>query len=218
MPIFSIAAWKSVCTHYTIAIFSRSICLAFTVTVASLCISYPCAIVVAGMPRANRQLILLLFCYPLLTSLLLRTYGWNNLLPLSWHGTLSGVGIALTASYLPFMLFPLLRSLQSFDPIVLAASADLGATRWQTFCLVTLPLTIPGISTGCILVFIPVLGEYLIPHFLGEGKVHLLSTLIYQHFIEYRNWPYACACTVLMILLSLVAFAFSTLLHGRLSP
>src|SRR5581483_6746707 len=136
---------------------------------------------------------------PLITSLLLRVYGWINLLPLSWRGNVGSVALVMTMNYLPFMVLPLLRALERLDAGLLEAALDLGATPAQAFWRVTWPLTRPGVVAGCALVFIPSAGEYLVPHFIGEGKVHVLGTLIVQQFMERRNWPYAAAAAACLL-------------------
>src|SRR5207302_2711274 len=133
------------------------------VTVASLIVAYPCAAALARFPRRQRALLVLAISFPLVTSLLLRTYGWMNLLPLAWRGTLPGVGLVLACNYLPFMLLPLVKAYERADRTLVLAALDLGATPWQAFWRVTFPITLPGALSGASLVFIPVSGEYLIP-------------------------------------------------------
>ena len=96
------------------------------------------------MPRERRALLVLVISFPLLTSLLLRTYGWLNLLPLAWRGTLPGVGLVLACNYLPFMVLPLLKAYERADRTLVLAALDLGATPWQAFWRVTFPITLTG--------------------------------------------------------------------------
>jgi spermidine/putrescine transport system permease protein len=126
----------------------------------------------------------------------------------------------MTVNYLPFMILPLLRAHERADPNLPMAAMDLGATRWQTFWRVTWPLSWPGIWAGCSLVFIPASGEYLVPHFIGEGKVMVLGTLIVQEFMERRNWPYAAAASVwLLAIVSLPVLAAALGLNpGETTP
>jgi ABC-type spermidine/putrescine transport system permease subunit I len=163
------------------------------------------------MPRRTRALLVLIVSFPLVTSLLLRTYGWLNVLPLAWRGTLGGVALVLACNYLPFMLLPLLRAYERADQSLVLAAMDLGATPWQAFWHVTLPLTLPGALSGAALVFIPVSGEYLIPHFIGDGKVTVVGTLVMEWF-GHRHWPYAAACATWLAAIVLVPMVAS-LLH-----
>jgi spermidine/putrescine transport system permease protein len=200
----SIEGWRQACDVITLRIFARSIGVAFTVAAICLILSYPSAMVLARMPVFWRQAAIALVTFPLVTSLLLRIYGWMNLLPLSWRGQLWSVAGVMAVNYLPFMLLPLLRAWERADVVLEHAAADLGATPWQTFWRVIFPVTRPGMWAGCALVFIPVCGEYLVPHFVGEGRVIVVGTLIVQQFMERRNWPYAAACAVWLLAIVLV--------------
>ena len=192
-PVFSWDAWRMATDAVTLGIVGRTLLLAASVTLANLMLAYPCAAALAGMSGRLRGLVVLAISFPLVTSLLLRTYGWMNLLPLAWRGTLPGVGLVLACNYLPFMLLPLVKAYERADRTLLHAAMDLGATPWQAFWRVTFPLTLPAAISGAALVFIPVSGEYLIPHFIGEGKVNVVGTLVMEWF-GHRHWPYAAAC------------------------
>lgn len=202
-PQWSLAAWQMACDPLTLRVLLRTVSLAAIVTAICLLIAYPCAAALAQKQRRTRALLVLVISFPLVTSLLLRTYGWLNVLPLSWRGTLAGVAIVLAFNYLPFMLLPLIRSFERADRSLLDAASDLGATPWQAFWRVTVPLTLPGAVSGAALVFIPVSGEYLIPHFAGDGKVSVAGTLVMEWF-GYRNWPYAAACATWLAAIILI--------------
>jgi ABC-type spermidine/putrescine transport system permease subunit I len=193
IPEISWNAWRMATDAITLRILGRTVLLAAGVTAANLLLAYPCAAALAQMPRERRALWVLVISFPLVTSLLLRTYGWLNLLPLDWRGTLLGVGLVLTCNYLPFMVLPLLKSYERADRTLILAALDLGATPWQAFWRVTFPITLRGAASGAALVFIPVSGEYLIPHFIGDGKVSVVGTLVMEWF-DHRHWPYAAAC------------------------
>jgi ABC-type spermidine/putrescine transport system permease subunit I len=150
----------------------------------------------------------------MLTSLLLRTYGWLNLMPLAWRGTLPGVGLVLACNYLPFMVLPLLKAYERADRTLVLAALDLGATPWQAFWRVTFPITLTGAASGAALVFIPVSGEYLIPHFIGDGKVSVAGTLVMEWF-DHRHWPYAAACAAWLALIVLVPIGASLVWKSR---
>jgi spermidine/putrescine transport system permease protein len=210
-PAWSAEGWRQATSPATLTILGRSLGLAAAVTGICLLVGYPCAASLARLGPRGRQFTVVLVGFPLVTSLLLRIYGWMNLLPLEWRGTLWCVALVMSANYLPFMVLPLLRAWERLDPNLPQAAMDLGATPWQTFWRVSWPLTRPGMWAGCALVFIPAAGEYLVPHFIGEGKVLVLGTLIVQQFMERRNWPYASAAAIWLLLLVTVPLVIAAL-------
>jgi ABC-type spermidine/putrescine transport system permease subunit I len=207
-PEFSWTAWQLATDAITLRILGRTVLLAAGVTAANLLMAYPCAAALARMPRERRGLLVLAIGFPMVTSLLLRTYGWLNLLPLAWRGTAWSVGLVLACNYLPFMLLPLLKAYERADRTLVLAALDLGATPWQAFWRVTFPITLPGAISGAALVFIPVSGEYLIPHFIGDGKVSVVGTLVMEWF-DRRHWPYAAACATWLAAIVLVPLVAS---------
>ena len=208
IPEFSADAWRMATDAITLRILGRTVLLAAGVTAANLLLAYPCAAALARMPVQQRRLLVMAISFPLITSLLLRTYGWLNLLPLAWRGTLGSVGLVLAGNYLPFMLLPLVRAYERADRTLVWAALDLGATPWQAFWRVTFPITLRGAAAGAALVFIPVSGEYLIPHFIGEGKVSVVGTLVMEWF-DRRHWPYAAACATWLAAIVLVPMTAS---------
>jgi spermidine/putrescine transport system permease protein len=157
---------------------------------------------------------------PFWTSFLIRTYAWLLILgqdgvagfvqDLTGNtsfrilGTEPGVLLGLVYGYLPLMVFPLYVTLERMDRALVEASKDLGAARWSTFRQVTLPIALPGLITGSILVFIPMMGEYVIPQLLGFGQVYTIGNALYLRFLEARNWPSGAAMGVGLILIMLV--------------
>jgi len=212
---YSAEGWREAAGPGTRAVLVRSLVLAGGVTAACLLLAYPCAMTLARTEPRRRQALVVLIGFPLVTSLLLRIYGWMNLLPADWRGTPWTVGLVMAVNYLPFMVLPLLRAWERADVDLARAAMDLGATPWQTFWHVTFPLTRPGMWAGCALVFIPASGEYLVPHFIGEGKVQVLGTLIEQQFMERRNWPYAAAAAVWLLGLVTLPAVLSALGRAR---
>lgn len=196
---FSLQGWHDALDESTLRILARSLTIALGVTLLCLLLGYPCAMTLARMPANWRSLLVVLISFPLVTSLLLRIYGWLNLIPLGWKGSPWTVSLVMAANYFPFMVLPLLRAWERADVQLGQAAMDLGATPWQTFWHVTWPITRSGMWGGCALVFIPASGEYLVPHFVGEGKVQVLGNLIVQQFMDRRNWPYAAAAALWLV-------------------
>ena len=207
VPQFSLDAWSEAVTADTRSLV-RSLGLALGVTAICLVISYPCALALGRLEPDRRRLVLLGLTFPLFTSQLLRVYGWMNLLPLEWLGTLGAVGLVLAVNYLPFMLLPIVRSLERLSDSLTLAAADLGANRIQAFWRIVWPLTRPGRWAGCTLVFVPVCGEFLVPSFIGEGKVQVLGTRIEEAYTQ-RHFPYAAVLGVWLLALVALPALFS---------
>lgn len=209
--------WREATDAVTLAVLARSMAIAFAVTAVCLILGYPCALSMARMSHPARQICIALIGFPLITSNLLRTYGWMNILPLGWRGNAATIGVVMVSNFLPFMVLPLLRAWERVDRSLELASLDLGATRWRAFWHVTWPLTRSGMWAGCAMVFIPSTGEYLVPHFIGEGQVMVLGTLIVQQFMERRNWPYAAATSVWLLAIVTIPIAL-TVVGGTGQP
>jgi ABC-type spermidine/putrescine transport system permease subunit I len=208
-PEFSLEAWRLAVDGITLRILGRSLVLALCVTLIDLLVAYPVVMALMGIGKRRRGMFIVLLSFPLVTSLLLRIYGWLNLLPLEWRGELPAVALVMAVNYLPFMILPLLRAFERAEANLVHAAMDLGATPWQAFWRVTFPITRPGMWAGCALVFIPCSGEYLVPHFIGEGRVIVIGKLIIHEFMSNRNWPYAAACAVWLVLIVLLPVVFS---------
>ena len=170
---------------------------------------------------------------PFWTSLLIRTYSWVLILneqgplstvlqrlhligqPLNILYTNSAVLIGVVYDYLPLMVFPLYVAIERMDRSLVEASRDLGRGRWATFWRVTVPLTMPGIVTGCLLVFIPMTGEYVVPTILGGAKGAFFGPIVANQFLDAFNWPFGAAMSlVLVVFMLVVVFAYMRLL-GR---
>jgi len=200
----SLEGWRQATDTYTLRILSRTVVLAALVTALTSCVGFMVAYALWHIPRRPRHILTAILVFPLVTSLLLRIYGWMNLVPFQYRGTWHSVAGVMAVTYLPFTILPILKSLERIDVTLLQAAADLGATRFQVLAHVIMPLAAPGIAAGCILVFVPACGDYLVPHFIGNGKISVLGTLVVEEFIERRNWPYASAASIW--LLAIVAF------------
>jgi len=182
-----------------------------TATAICLVTGYPLALTLARARGRTKNALLFLVALPFFTNFLVRMIAWVLILrpngPLAAHLGISllnsptAVLVGLVYGYLPFMVLPLYACLEKQDPRLLEAALDLGATPWQAFRRVTLPLSRPGIAAGCLLTFIPALGEFLVPRLLGGGKVPMLGTLIEDQFLgKVRpNWPFGAALSVLLL-------------------
>jgi spermidine/putrescine transport system permease protein len=203
--------------------FIESFFIAVSGTALCLLIGFPFAYFLATRAGRRKTLLLVLLVIPFWTSFLVRTIAWLIILgPDGVAGFLSSVTggqvnilgsqaavlLGIVYNYLPLMVFPLYVTLERLDPTLLEASKDLGAGRWATFRQVTLPISLPGLITGSILVFIPLMGEYVIPSILGLGKVFLIGNVLQLDFLGSRNWPAGSAKAVGLILIMLVSVTF----------
>ncbi|WP_108862489.1 ABC transporter permease [Ruegeria sp. Alg231-54] len=214
------------------AAFKNTMTLAPIGTLSALIIAYPLAyfLAVKANPRW-KTILLVLVIVPFWTSILIRSYAWIFLLGgrgipalLEWVGieglrlinTPFAVLVGIIYGYLPLMVFPIFVSLDKLDKRLLEASSDLGAKPWKTFLQVTLPLSIPGIATGCMLVFILLMGEYLIPALLGGGKVFFVGNALVDLFLQSRNWAYGSAVAVTLVVIMLITVTIYMRLISRL--
>ncbi|MFL5711346.1 MAG: ABC transporter permease, partial [Chloroflexota bacterium] len=190
----------------------------------------PLAYYLATRAGPKRTLLIILVVVPFWTSFLIRTYAWltilgNNGIPafieraglghIVLLNTPLAVMIGILYNYLPLMIFPLYVSLERLDKRLLEASKDLGAGRLATFRQVTLPLSAPGLLSGVILVFIPIMGEYIIPAMLGGGKVFFIGNALVDLFLQSRDWPFGSAAAIVLILVTLVAVTLYLWLGSR---
>ena len=199
--------------------FANTLVLAPAGTLVCLLAAYPLAYFLAVRVARNRSLLLTLVIVPFWTSFLIRTYAWIFIL--SGKGLpalLASVGldgvrlintpwavlIGIVYGYLPLMVFPIYVSLEKLDKRLLEASADLGASGFESFRRITLPLSAPGVITGVMLVFILLMGEFLIPAILGGGKVFFVGNALVDLFLQSRNWPFGSAVAMTLVALMLV--------------
>jgi spermidine/putrescine transport system permease protein len=216
-------------------IFARSFGLSLLTAVLALAIGFPTALYMAMQPEGRRNLLIFLVTIPFWTNLLVRNYAWILLLRngglvenlLRWLGvsdqplgvmyTPIAVSIGLTYSYLPFMVLPIYASLEKMDSRLIEAAFDLGADRRRALTRVILPLAMPGIAAGCILVFVPALGAYVTPELLGGGKSMMIGNLIQGQFGAARNWPFGAALAFALLAIVLLAMMVY-LLRFRRAP
>ena len=215
---FTLENYTRLPTRFTA--FFNTLWMALAGTVFCLVVGYPLAYYLATRAGPKKTLLLVLVIVPFWTSFLIRTYAWLTILGNTGIPTLlEGLGfdkpvllntplaivLGIVYNYLPLMVFPLFVALERLDKRLLEASKDLGAGRWATFRQVTLPLTLPGILSGVVLVFIPIMGEYLIPALLGGGKIYFVGNALFDAFLQSRNWPLGSAMAVALILVVLIA-------------
>jgi putrescine transport system permease protein len=199
-----------------------SLKVAFISTVFCLLVGYPMAYAIARSTPASRNVLLMLIILPFWTSFLLRVYAWIGLLktdgvinqvlmalhvinePLAMMNTSFAVYVGIVYSYLPFMILPLYSNLEKHDNTLLEAAQDLGSGPIRAFLRITLPLSVPGIVAGSLLVFIPAVGEYVIPSLLGRSDQLMIAKLLSDEFFLNRNWPNASAVATAMLLLLVV--------------
>ena len=198
-----------------------SVKVAAVATCFCLLLGYPMAYAIARLRSSTwRGVMLMLIMLPFWTSFLLRVYAWMGLLkadgfinqfaglfglgPFTMMYTDFAVYIGIVYSYLPFMILPLYANLEKHDLTLLEAASDLGAGPIKAFVRVTLPLSLPGVIAGSLLVFIPAVGEYVIPSLLGRTDQLMIGTIISNEFFENIAWPVACAVAVVMLLLLVV--------------
>ncbi len=211
--------------------FTNTLTLAPLGTLLCLLMAYPLAYFLAvKADRRFKPFLLTLVIVPFWTSFLIRTYAWIFILGgrgiprlLEMIGiedvrliyTPTAVLIGIVYGYLPLMVFPIYVSLEKLDKTLLEASDDLGANPIKTFLQVTLPLSMPGLVTGSLLVFILLMGEYLIPALLGGGKVFFVGNALVDLFLQSRNWPFGSAVAFALVGIMLVAVALYLTLVGR---
>ena len=199
-----------------------SIMVAAVATVICLLIGYPMAYAIARAGEAWRSFLLMLIVLPFWTSFLLRVYAWIGLLqrdglvndillrvgliqhPITLLQTDFSLYVGIVYSYLPFMILPLYANLEKHDTALLEAAADLGARPFTTFLRVTLPQSLPGIAAGSLLVFIPVVGEYVIPTLLGRTDQIMIGRMLSDEFFDNRDWPLASGVAILILVLLVV--------------
>ncbi len=213
---------------YVKAYFS-SLEIAFFSTAYCLLIGYPMAYGIAKSPPTLRNVLLMLIVLPSWTSFLIRIYAWigilknngllNNFLmslgiiaePLHLLNTNIAVYIGTVYAYMPFMILPLYTNLIKHDDTLLEAASDLGARPWKSFVAITLPLSLPGIIAGSMLVFIPVVGEFVIPELLGGSESLMIGRVLWQEFFNNRDWPVASAVAIVMLIM--LAFPLAIFHH-----
>ncbi|BBH36072.1 ABC transporter permease subunit [Pseudomonas sp. St290] len=205
-----------------IAAYLGSLKMALISTVLCLLIGYPMAYGIANARKEMQTVLVLLIMMPTWTAILIRVYAWMGILsnngllngfllsmgwisePLQILNTNLAVYIGVVYSYLPFMILPLYANLVKHDPSLLEAASDLGSSTFNSFWKITVPLSKNGIVAGCMLVFIPVVGEFVIPELLGGPETLMIGKVLWQEFFNNRDWPVASALAVVMLAILIV--------------
>ena len=204
----------------------NSIKVAFVSTLLCLLIGYPMAYAIARAKPTQRNVLLMMVILPFWTSFLLRVYAWIGLLKnngfinnfLMWLGVIDepivmlqtdfAIYVGIVYSYLPFMILPLYSNLEKMDLTLLEAAADLGSRPFKSFLTITLPLSMPGIVAGSMLVFIPAVGEFVIPALLGAPDSLMIGKVLWTEFFSNRDWPVASAVAIALLLLLVIPIVF----------
>jgi spermidine/putrescine transport system permease protein len=224
---WNLDSYQRVFTSEVLVIFLRSLGLALSTTVICLGFSYPFAYYIATRPPKVRNILLVFVMIPFWSNFLVRTYAWRVLLgsdgpisqisqalggePMRLLFTNSAVLIGLVYGFMPFMVLPLYAALERMDWRLVEAARDLYASGWSAFRKVTLPISLPGVIAGSILVFIPSLGAYVTPALLGGARTVLMGDYIVSQFLAARNWPFGSALSVGLMAIMLAA----TLIYFR---
>ncbi|RMP68779.1 hypothetical protein ALQ18_01920 [Pseudomonas marginalis pv. marginalis] len=205
-----------------IAAYLGSLKMAFFSTLLCLLIGYPMAYAIATARKEMQTVLVLLIMMPTWTAILIRVYAWMGILsnngllngflmsiglinePLQILNTNIAVYIGVVYSYLPFMILPLYANLVKHDQSLLEAASDLGSSTFNSFWKITVPLSKNGIIAGCMLVFIPVVGEFVIPELLGGPETLMIGKVLWQEFFNNRDWPVASALAVVMLAILIV--------------
>lgn len=219
--------------------YANSLIYAAVATTLCLLVGYPIAFAIARAPRAWRNPLLFLVILPFWTSLLIRVYAWIAILqptglvnralralglidtPLLLINNNFSVVLGLVYAYLPFMILPLYGSLSQLDESLIEAGADLGARPARVFCGIVLPLSLPGIAAGALLVFIPAIGEFVIPDLLGGPGTLMVGKVLWQEFFDNVDWPAAAAVAMVLVALLTVPLLVAQRLverHGASRP
>lgn len=219
-----------------LGIVAQSVVMAFAVTVAALVLAYPVAYGITRLPARWSTVALILVILPFWTNFLIRTYAWILLLnktgivnqglmglgiidaPLGLLYNWGAVFVGLLYMYLPLMVLPLYASLQQIDRTQLEAATNLGSSPWRAFRTITFPLSLPGVLTGAIFVFVPSMSNFVIPELLGGGKIVLVGNVVRDQFLEARDWPFgavvALVLSTILVVLILIQNRIVTHLNG----
>jgi len=235
---FSLKNYRNLLDRQYVIILWDSTWIAFMTTALSLVIGYPLAYFIARSHPRYRSFFLFMILVPFWTNFLIRIYAWMIMLRgqgvigsvMTSLGLMRGLGekifnqiqlytpgavlIGMVYEFLPFMILPLYSSLEKLDPSLLEAAADLGARPWRAFLRVTLPLSLPGIVAGTILVFVPAMGMFVVPDLMGGARTVLVGNLIRNQYLVARDWPFGSAASMVLMILTLAVTLVYTHFFG----
>lgn len=220
---WTLANYERLASSLYLGIFWRTIKISILVTLICLVIGYPVAYFLARKTKRFQLILVVLVILPLWTSYLVRTFAWMLILgtngainqalqalgltsaPVTWllYSDFA-VTLALVHIYVPFLILPLYAVLEKLDPRLLEAAKDLGGGRWRTFLYVTLPLSLPGVATGCLFVFIPSMGAFVTPELLGGARSIMIGSLVAQQFGVVYDYPLGSAMSLAILAIILV--------------
>lgn len=228
---FTLENYRKILDPLYLQIIGKSFVVAFLTTVVTLLVGYPFAYLLAGLPKKTQRILLVFLVVPFWTNAVIRIYGWYIILQgkgvintaLSAFGlpgfdmlyTDGAVELGTIYTLLPLMILPIYNAVEKIDRQLIEASRDLGADKFTVFRTVIWKLSLPGVISGCLMVFIPSIGFFYISDMMGGSNIVLLGNLIKTQFLEARNWPFGAALSVIMALLSLLFIAlYRKLTHG----
>ena len=228
---FTLENYRKILDPLYLQIIGKSFVVAFLTTAVTLLIGYPFAYLLAGLPKKTQRILLVFLVVPFWTNAVIRIYGWYIILQgkgvintaLSAFGlpgfdmlyTDGAVELGTIYTLLPLMILPIYNAVEKIDRQLIEASRDLGADKFTVFRTVIWKLSLPGVISGCLMVFIPSIGFFYISDMMGGSNIVLLGNLIKTQFLEARNWPFGAALSVIMALLSLLFIAlYRKLTHG----
>ncbi len=235
VPGFSLDSWARVLEPIYLGVLWNSIVVATITTLLALAIGFPVAFVISRLPPQWRMVALVAVVLPFWTNFLIRTYAWVVLLndvgpmnkglaelgvisePLGLLYSEPAVIIGLLYSYLPLMILPIYASLSSSEREIAEAASDLGARPWRVFRDVYIPLSVPGIILGGIFVFVPSIGNFVIPDLMGGGKSVLLGNVIRDQYLTARDWPFGSVLILVMLAILVALFAAQAVASRRLT-
>jgi spermidine/putrescine transport system permease protein len=196
-------------------ILARSVGLALATTIFTILLGYPLAYFVARAPAKRRNLLLFLILVPLWTNFVIRVYAWIRILrAFDMLYTPQAVLIGMIYEFIPFMILPMYTSLEKIDPSLYEAAADLGANSLRTFLKVTLPLSLPGVVAGTLLVFVPVMGTFVVSDILGGKQFVLIGNLIQRQFLDARDPTFGSAASIILMAMTLIVMIIYTRKFG----
>lgn len=211
---FHLDAYQQLLDPLYLHIFLRTLLMALVHSLLTLLVAYPAAFFLSRLPRREAALYLTLLLVPFWTNYLVRLLAFTDVLRLqpfgiSWTFQFRGILAAMLYNYLPFAVLPLYAALEKVPTSVIEAAQDLGAKKRQVLLKVLWPLTRRPLTAAFLLVFIPALGEFLIPELVGGGQSFFLGTFLQQQFLTFRNWPLGSAAIALLVLLAILMIAFA---------